>query len=39
MIIWHLMRHWAIVRHAVVNCGNPYTWPAHMAVIRAVYGY
>ena len=29
MITWQLMREWAIVRHAIVNGGNPYSWPWH----------
>jgi hypothetical protein len=39
---WHMLRAAAIVRHRLVwrACGrNPQTWPAHMRMIRAVYGY
>jgi hypothetical protein len=41
-MMWHALRAAAIVRHRLVwaACGrNPDTWPLHMAMIRAVYGY
>jgi hypothetical protein len=40
--MWHLMRQAAIARHYAVwvACGrNRKTWPLHMAMIRAFYGY
>jgi hypothetical protein len=42
MLAWHMLRMAAIGRHRIVwrACGsNPATWPTHMALIRAVYGY
>lgn len=42
MTMWELMRQAAYVRHYTLwlACGaNPATWPMHVAVITAVYGY
>jgi hypothetical protein len=43
MFFWHFMRQAAIARHAMVNSmyegGDPDRWAAHMAMIRAFYGY
>jgi hypothetical protein len=43
MFFWHFMRQAAIARHAMVNSmyegGDPDRWDAHMALIRAFYGY
>jgi len=40
---WHFLRSAAIARHhfywMTVQGGHPYAWPAHMAMIRAFYGY
>jgi hypothetical protein len=41
-MLWHMMRMVAIARHRAVwiaEGAKPETWPAHMALIRAVYGY
>jgi len=42
MMLWHLMREAAIIRHHIlwVACGShPDEWEPHMDVIRMVYGY
>lgn len=43
MMIWELMRRAAIWRHiwvnAVFEAGDEARWPAHMRVVKAVYGW
>lgn len=42
MFVWHAMRTAAIQRHLIVwhiAGGRLEAWPAHMAMIRAFYGY
>lgn len=42
-MIWGTLRTAAIVRHRIwwrtFEESDPKLWPAHMAMIRAVYGY
>lgn len=42
-MVWAALRRAAIARHRVVwlalEGGDPERWPAHMALIRAVYGW
>lgn len=42
-MLWHLMREAAIARHLWVwklfEGARGDRWPAHMTVVRAVYGY
>lgn len=43
MATWHALRVAAIARHRVwwrmFEDSDPEKWPAHMEMIRAVYGY
>lgn len=42
-MIWHALRLAAIARHRMwwrmFEGGDPEKWPAHMEMIRSVYGY
>lgn len=42
MLMWMMLRQAAIARHRLAweaAGANPATWPVHMAMIRAVYGF